>query len=124
AGDVDAAVKLLARAKQLNWVAQEIDLETALLQVQRDNAVAVEGYLLNCLIKNHPDSRLILEVMIPHARRQQDLPQLREYLNHQIRLDATNAQAYLDRGTVREFFQERADAVDDYRLAVKYGPDV
>src|SRR5579859_989913 len=54
-GDGEAASHHLARAEQLGWVPEAIDLERALTQAQRGDVEEVEPVLLSFVERDHPD---------------------------------------------------------------------
>jgi tetratricopeptide (TPR) repeat protein len=64
AGDLDAAREHLQRAKRLNWVAQQVQLESYLLQAQTLLAPWVEEKLRGILQDGHPEERFILEALV------------------------------------------------------------
>jgi len=123
AGDLQTAEARLADARRLEWVPQQLDLESALLEVQHGNYAAVVGYLLSCVRREHPDSLLILEALEPAALRALDLPLAKECLDFWVKLDPANPQPHLDRGDLHERFLQKNDAVAEYRLAVQSAPD-
>lgn len=118
-GDLDQAERLLKDAQRLGWVTQAIDLERALLRVQHGEMYAVAGYLVACLRRNHPDSLLILEILVPATIREYDLVGARELLDEWIRLEPNNAIPYLKKGDICERMRQRNDALELYQQAVQ-----
>ncbi|MBL7650297.1 MAG: hypothetical protein JNK74_29435, partial [Candidatus Hydrogenedentes bacterium] len=69
-GNQDAqarAKRLLDEAERLGWVEEALFLERLLLRAQGGEYPAVEKVLEKALEKEHPDTPLILEVMVPFA---------------------------------------------------------
>ena len=64
AGDVDSARQHLKKAKHLNWVAEQIQLEYLLIQAQTALLPSVEERLKGLLTEGHQDDRLILEALV------------------------------------------------------------
>ena len=64
AGDVGSAREHLKKAKSLNWVDQQIQLEYLLIQAQTLVVPQVEEKLKELLKEGHQDDRLILEALV------------------------------------------------------------
>jgi tetratricopeptide (TPR) repeat protein len=64
AGDLEGARDHLQKAKRLNWVAQQIQLESYLIQAQTLLEPWVEEKLNGLLQGGHPEERFILEALV------------------------------------------------------------
>ena len=123
AGDFPAAARLLADARRLGWVQQQVVLEDALLQIQNGTDFSGIEFLRLCVRKDHPDSILIFEVLTPAALRAIDFALATECLDLWVKLEPTNPQPHIDRGDLKLRLRFKNDALEEFKLAVGYAPD-
>jgi tetratricopeptide (TPR) repeat protein len=121
--DYDKAEKYLNKAKEFGWVKETIQLEWALLRAQRGNSAEVEGYLQECIRKEHPDTVFILEALAQGALTNFHLSAALVFLERWLQIEPDNVRAIYWRGYAREFLQMEDDAISDYRRALEVDPD-
>ena len=78
-GDYPEAQRRLKQAQDRGWVPEAIQLEEALIDVQRGRLAAREAYLTYCIDHQHPDCCEILEVLAPAYHAQFQLERALEY---------------------------------------------
>jgi predicted Zn-dependent protease len=122
-GDLAAAARSLNVAERYEWVPEAIDLERALIAVQTGSLANVENYLIHCVSKDHPDTDLILEVLVPLYIQNYRLTQAQAYLQEWVKRKPDAVRAWLLLGDVDERLQLTKDAADAYAEAVGRGPD-
>jgi tetratricopeptide (TPR) repeat protein len=123
AGDLAAAARSLNTAKKSEWVAEAIDLERALIAAQAGSLANVENYLVTCVEKDHPDTVLILEVLVPLYVQNYRLMEALAYLQMWVKRQPDAVRAWLLLGDVDERLQLAKDAADAYAEAVNRAPD-
>ena len=98
-------------------------LERALIKAQRGDWQLAEGFLLDRVRSNDPDSLLVLEVIAPRYAKAFDYSKAMETLESWIRLDPANATPHLEKGKlVRRLFRN-TEALDEFREATRLAPD-
>jgi tetratricopeptide (TPR) repeat protein len=122
-GAFDEAEKQLTRSKELGWVEEAISLEKALAQVQRGNVTRLEGYLLSCVQKDHPDSADILEALAEGYLKTFQIPKARNCLDRLLDLQPENVQALVWRGETFLRLHDKVDALTDFHRAVMLDPE-
>jgi tetratricopeptide (TPR) repeat protein len=122
-GDLPAARKHLAAAAKAGWVETALDLERALLNVQEGDLDIAEGYLQECLAHDHPDSRLIAEVLTPAYLNEFRLVEAATVNKKWVELAPDSAKGWKYRATILEKMRIRDEATTAYRRAVELAPD-
>ncbi len=119
----EEAQEHLTRAKHLGWVPEAVSLERALAQAQRGEPALVQGYLLQCVEGDHPDTLLILEALTQGYLTTFDLVAARGCLDRWLERDANAVPALLWRGEVFDRLDRPQEAMTDYRRAVELAPE-
>jgi tetratricopeptide (TPR) repeat protein len=119
----DDAERHLEICKQYSFDAEKIQLERAMLQAQRDSPADVEGYLMALVLKDHPDSSLILEALIQGYLKTYQLPQAHHCANLWVQRTADSSQAHFWRGMVWEKVLNNKAAAEDFRAVVATEPE-
>jgi tetratricopeptide (TPR) repeat protein len=122
-GDGEDASRHLARAGQLGWVPEAIDLEGALEQAQRGDLDEVERVLLSFVERGHPDTALILEALVQGYLTEYQLQRAVAGLDRWLERQPDNTQALLWRGQTWLLLDRRDAALADYRRAVELDPE-
>ncbi len=122
AGRLDEAEAHLAACRRLDYRPDDVTLERVLLAVGRGES-AGEDYLRECLERGHPDSLLILEVLIDAYLRDYRLLDALAALNRYLERLPDDVAALLGRAFVYEKINAFADAERDYRRALAADPD-
>src|SRR5262249_49096526 len=122
AGAYDDAERHLRAYQQLDAVPEALELERALLRVQRGDTTSFESYLLACGKKDHPDSLLILEALLKGYIKTYRLSRAAYFLSLWLEREPTDVQALLWRGEVAERRQS-SEAADFYRRAAEADPE-
>src|SRR5262249_50069867 len=110
AGVYDEAERHLSAYKRLNGVPQALELEAALLRVQRGEVSRFEGYLLDCVDKGHPESVLILEALTRGYMKTFRLAEAAHCLQLWLEREPDEVQALLWRAEVAERRQQHPHA--------------
>ena len=122
AGDFDLAKEHLRACGQLGFEPKTVEVEWSLLAAKRGHFAQQEPFLWILVEQDHPDTLVILEVLIDgyiqHYRMLRALRCLDLYLER----ESENVQAWLGRGWVCERLFYWADAVQSYRRAVELEP--
>jgi tetratricopeptide (TPR) repeat protein len=121
-GDPDEAGRYLRRAEQLGWVAEAIDLEKALADVQQGDLERLEPVLASFVQRDHPDKLLILEALVQGSRRTYQLPRALSYLDTWLGFQPDSVRALVWRGETLLLVGRNQDALADYRKAIKLDP--
>jgi tetratricopeptide (TPR) repeat protein len=122
-GDYDEAERLLARAAELGWVTEAIDLERALAQAQRGDLDAIAGILLSFVARDHPDKALILEALAGGYLETYQLHRALACLDRWLEIQPDNTQALLWRGQTLSLLDRRDASLADYRRVVETDPE-
>jgi tetratricopeptide (TPR) repeat protein len=122
AGALDDAGRHLKAYEQLKGVPEALELERALVRVQRGETEAFAGYLLGCVEKGHPDSILILEALTTGFMKTYRMNHADHCLQLWLEREPDNVQALVWRAELAERRQS-SEAVDYYRRAVEVDPD-
>jgi tetratricopeptide (TPR) repeat protein len=122
AGAYDDAERHLNACRQWNGVPEALELERALLRAQRGELPRVEGYLLHCVQKEHPDVLLILEALTRGYMKTYQLGQAIECLNGWLERQPDDVQALTWRGYAQDLVRRFDEALTDYRRAVELDP--
>jgi predicted Zn-dependent protease len=122
-GDVAEAERLLMASKRLGWVPEAIDLEYALIRAQAGDLDAVEGYLQDCLARDHPDSVLILEVLSRAYLRAFQLYDALPCLDRWLEKQPNSVAALLLKGDTALRLHNRFASNDAFRKAAELAPD-
>ena len=123
AGDLAEATRELDAATKLRWVPEALDVERALLTVQRGDLRAVENVLENWLAAGHPEGDLILEVLAPAYYANFQLNEAAEATRRWVELRPNSATAWTLRGEVLERVRNKDLALEAYRHAAEVAPD-
>ena len=121
-GDLADALRLLTAAEQQGWVPEAIELERALVRVPLGELPEVEGYLTDCVARDHPDSALILEVLAPAFLRNFQLGTANHYAKLWTESRPDSAAAWACFGAVAERNRNGPEAIAAYRRAVEAAP--
>ncbi len=120
----DEAEQHLKECQRLGGVPEAIDLEWALMRVQRGEMTQLEGNLLYFVKEDHPDSKLILEALTRGYIQSYQLPRALYCLQLWLERQPDDIQALLWRAEVRERWgHHQQEALDDYRRVVELDPD-
>src|SRR5262249_10828282 len=95
AGDLAAAARSLNAAEKYEWVAEAIDLERALIAAQSGSLSKVENHLVACVDRGHPDTVLILEVLVPLYVQNYRLMDAHAYLRDWVKRKPDTVRAWL-----------------------------
>jgi tetratricopeptide (TPR) repeat protein len=123
AGQFRKAEQFLKEAKHLGWVENALLLEHSLLRVQRGGLRAEEGFLLGCVHGGHPDSALILEILVPSYARGFDIAAAFELLARWEKLEPNNPVVYYTLGEIHEQLRNKAKAVEAFQEVLRITPD-
>jgi tetratricopeptide (TPR) repeat protein len=123
AGAYDDAEQHLLAYQRLDGVPEALELERALIAVQRGDPGAYEDSLLAVVHRDHPDSTLILEALARGYLRSFRLGQAEACLNQWLEREPDNVQALLWRGEIHERRLNAPTALADYRRAVELDPE-
>jgi len=121
-GDLEEAERLLQEAQRLNWVPEAIAVERALLRVQQGDYRVVLSYLMNCVRRNHPDSLLIIEILVPPLTVALDIGPLMECLEKWTEIEPANPQPFFRKAQFHERYRQWNDSMANYRRAVELAP--
>jgi tetratricopeptide (TPR) repeat protein len=122
-GAYDEALRHLDACQRLGWPAEAIELERALLAAEQGQPNSVEGYLLACVHKDHPDAVLILEALARGYLKSFQLMRALECLDLWLYRQPDAVQALVWRGEVLEHLDRFDAALDDLRRAVRLAPE-
>lgn len=119
----DEAGELLQRCRQDGGDAEGIEMESALIALQRGNTTPIP--MLRERVANRDDelSLAILEVLIQHDLDTYQLRAAQQGFNVYLARRPADLYALLGRGLLWERFLSFADAVTDYRKAVAAHPE-
>lgn len=123
AGKLDDAQRWLKEAERLGWVRPAIELENALIQVQRGNYRSVSQALLSFIRRGHPDSLLIVEVLAPIALANFEVALAEECLDVWMAQDATNPKPRLLKADILQRVGAKRQAYDLYEEVLKLDPN-
>jgi Tfp pilus assembly protein PilF len=123
AGAFDAADGYLRDCRALGGSADAIDLEQKLLRAHRGQLSAVEADLVGRLRQDHPDSGLILEVLIPLYLRNYQLYNAQECVQRWVACEPDRVEAWLRRAQVFEYFRNNDEVMASFRRVVELDPD-
>lgn len=123
AGQLDLAQQWLKEAESLGWVRPAIELESALIQVQKGYYRAVSGALLDFIRRGHPDSLLIVEILAPVALAQFEVALAEECLDVWMAQDPGNTKPRLLKADILLRVGAKRQAYDLYQEVVRLDPD-
>jgi Tfp pilus assembly protein PilF len=123
AGAYSEAERYLSDYRRLGGVPEALDLERALLLVQRGEVARFENYLWDCVQKDHPDSVLLLEALTWGYMKTFRLPEAAQSLQVWLERDPDDVQALLWHAEVAERRQQHPQALDDYRRVLELQPE-
>jgi predicted Zn-dependent protease len=122
AGDLDAAARHLDACDETPDQADAVRLEWALLRAQRGEVDAVARRLRSLVEQGDPAAPLILEAMATGYLRMYRLSEADYCAKQWADRQPDNPRAYLLRGWVKEYWNERDWAAADYRKALELDP--
>jgi Tfp pilus assembly protein PilF len=122
AGRLDEADAHLDVCRRLSYRPNDVDLERVLVQVRR-GAPHREASLRRLVEQGHPDSLLILEVLIDDYLRNFNLLDARWAMDQYLERRPDEVEVLLGRAFVFEKISAFADAERDYRRALEIDPD-
>jgi tetratricopeptide (TPR) repeat protein len=122
AGDFDDAGRHLRTCEQLGGAPEALELERALVRVQRGDAEMYAGWLLKCVEQDHPDSVLILEALATGFMKTYRMNHADHCLRLWLEREPDNVQALMWRAELAERRQS-SEAVEYYRRAVEADPE-
>jgi tetratricopeptide (TPR) repeat protein len=123
AGDSRKADQFLKEAERLGWVENALLLERSLLRVQRGGIGSEQGYLLACVQGGHPDTVLILEILVPALTQSFDIAPALHLLERWQELEPRNPAIHFARGEIHELLRNRAKAVESFQEALRLAPE-
>jgi tetratricopeptide (TPR) repeat protein len=124
AGAFDDAERHLRAYRLLGGVPEAVELEQALLCVQRGDVGRFDNYLMSCVDRGHPDAVLILEALVKGYNSTFRLSQAYYCLQRWLEREPDNVQALLWRGeTAERLRRNSSQTLEDYRRAVELEPD-
>jgi tetratricopeptide (TPR) repeat protein len=121
-GAYDEAERHLKACRHGDTLGEAVELEAALLQTQRGDLARKEGFLLSCVEQEHPDSPLILEVLVKGYVQTHQLARAMDCADRWVRSQPHDAEALFWRGRVRELLYAHQPAMEDYRRALALDP--
>jgi predicted Zn-dependent protease len=119
----DDARRLLQMYKNLGGDPVAIELEQDLARAQRGELKGLEKSLLAAAQKETEESPLIWEALSQGYMETYRWPQASHCLTKLIDLEPQNAEAFLERGWVRENSNHLAEAITDFKQAATIDPD-
>jgi tetratricopeptide (TPR) repeat protein len=122
AGDAAEAQQLLGRCEQLHAPHDAVVLERALLRARGGGLGGVETYLWSLVRRDHPDTPLILEVLVQGYWHTYCIPQALGTTNELLRRRPDDALALYWRGLARERLLWVAQAIADYERVLDLDP--
>jgi tetratricopeptide (TPR) repeat protein len=122
AGNFDLAQEHLRACGQLGFEPKAVQLEWALLGAKRGHFAEQEPFLWSLVEQDHPDTLVILEVLIDGYIQHYHMLRALRCLDLYLEREPENIQAWLGRGWVCERLFYWADAVLSYRRAVELEP--
>jgi Tfp pilus assembly protein PilF len=123
AGDYDDAERYLKAYRRLGGVPEALELERFLLRAQRGDLEPVQGYLLACVAKDHPDANLILEALAQGCIKTYRLHRAVYCLEQWLEREPNNVRALIWLAEVEELRDNPQRALAHYRLAAQLDPD-
>jgi Tfp pilus assembly protein PilF len=123
AGAYAPAEKHLDEARRRGGVLEAVDLERALLRVQRGDLAQLEGTLLEFVRRGHPDTDLILEALARGYLKTYRLRDAEHCLDQWLERRPDDVQALLWRADARERRLGLEEALADYGRAVELDPE-
>jgi predicted Zn-dependent protease len=123
AGAYDEAAQHLRAYQRLGGVPEAFELEQALMLAQRGTGARVEGYLLDCVNRDHPDSGLMLEALVQGYLKTYRLTYALHFLQVWLQREPDNVQALFWRGEALERRNSYLEAMTDYRRILELNPD-
>lgn len=122
AGDYEEAERYLGVGLQLGGEADAIDLEYKFLSAYRGDVHRVEGFLVNAVLRNHPESARILEVLTRAYYANFQLANAQECVKRWLEHEPKEAEAWLWRARVYEKLLNRPETTNSYRRVVELDP--
>lgn len=122
-GDYEKAEKYLRKSGELGWVKEQLTLEAALLLAQRDNPVKVEGFLLDRVRRDDPDTKFIWEALSHGYRASARLSAALGCLDRWVQLEPNNRRALYWRGQMRAQLQGEDGAISDFSRVLELDPE-
>jgi tetratricopeptide (TPR) repeat protein len=120
----DEADEHLKAAQRLGGVPEAIDLERALMRVQRGEFTKqLEDNLLYDLQNDHPDSVLILEALSRGYLRTYQLVKVEHCLKSWLEREPDSVQALLWMAEAHTYMQGNQRALEDYEKVLKIDPE-
>ncbi len=129
-GDVQAAeghlnqCLKLNRLKQSQGATEAVQLEFLLLRVQTGREDEVAATLIDSVVKDHPESPLILETLARAYMHRFRYSSALVFLNRWIEIRPKEVKAYHWRGLVLERMSKHKLAKEDYERALEHKPDL
>jgi tetratricopeptide (TPR) repeat protein len=123
AGRFDESRTVLARARRLDWVPEQVELEETLLEVQQGLGQPRDIDRLAALVRaEHPDEPLILEALVQGLRQSLRLDEAGAWLDHWVERFPDDAAARRARAEHRQAFGHFDQAQADYRKLLELRP--
>src|SRR5262249_14173310 len=113
----------LRTCKELGVDADQLQLEWAMMQAQRDTPAISEGYLLALVEKGHADSGLICEALIQGYLKTYQLPKAYQCAARWLDREPDNLAALFWRGMIWEKIGNNRLAAADFEQVVAGQPD-
>jgi len=117
------AARHIVLAKKYGWVEDHLNLEAALLEVQRGGLKEAEAFLQQELKHGHPESHLILEVLTPAYLLNYHLDQADLCVQRWLKLRPGSPSAWNCKAILHEKRLQRNQAIEAYTEELRLGPD-
>lgn len=132
-GNLTEARRALNEAKRLGWVKEAIDFEFILLDAQEAlrpspdepnwrKFAEIEAFLQEARQKNHPESALICEVLVPAAVARCEGSKASLLLGAWLKLQPDSGLAWEWQGCLDELLRNRPKAIESYTKALELVP--
>jgi tetratricopeptide (TPR) repeat protein len=122
AGDYDQTEACLRDCRRLGGDGGALDLEWKLLDAQRGELRRVEGYLFGLVVKGHPDSARILEVLTRAYYANFQLASALECVKRWLAYEPDSAEPWLWQAHVYEKYLNQSETINSYRRVVELDP--
>jgi tetratricopeptide (TPR) repeat protein len=122
-GDLGAALKYLKAADRLGQPADDIEVESALIEVQSGRLDRAESALHHHLLNDHPESAQILAILVPAYMAQYQWGLADQFSEKWVERCPDNLSAWQARAEILERVRRKEAAVAALRRVVELAPD-
>jgi Flp pilus assembly protein TadD len=123
AGEFSLAEKRINDAERFGWAEQAVFLERALQLAQQGGFALAEPYLVKCVREDHPDSLLILEVIVPFYVNGFTVAKASEMLEIWHRREPNHPTPFILKGDISKRLGRKSDTLASYAEACRLAPD-